>query len=295
VFVNQRVLIVGITGKVGRMLAEKLCWNNRVIGISTFSNRETRNEICRLPVHPICFDVVQDSVDSLPENVDYVFFEFAFMQGAQEDPLHAWKVNVEAAGRLAERYRNVKGIVVGSTGGVYPPTRNGAGEETQPEPQGVYALTRYAQEELLRYLARKHQIPMVFLRYFHAYTESEGFVPRLAGQIFRGEKVAFDEPYRNVIWQEDLVRCTIQAVKYCSADPPVINLCGPEKVHHGQLAKTMGRLMGKQVRYEINSRSPLSLLGRCDKMVQFFGPPEVGATEGIRRVVKAVLEHKEQE
>ena len=87
---NQRILVVGVTGKVGRMLADRLCRTNRVIGLSTFSNPETRHWITRLPIHPICFDVTEDDVRRLPRQIDYVFFEFAFMHGADEDPARAW-------------------------------------------------------------------------------------------------------------------------------------------------------------------------------------------------------------
>lgn len=283
-----RILIVGVTGKVGRMLAEQLCYRNRVIGVSTFSNPETRRWVSHLPIEPICLDVAEDDIRRLPKKVDYVFLEFALMHGAEDDPVRAWAVNVEAPGRIAEYYQGVKGMVVASTGSVYPRTLDGADEQTRPEPQGVYSLNRFAQEELLRYLARRLKIPMVFLRYFHAYTEKEGFVPRLAGQIQRGEEIRFEEPYRNVIWQEDLVNYTIRSVTHCSTEPPVINLCGPEKVNLAQLAQ----YLGEQLKCEPNLAAPpleaLSLLGRCDKMQQFFGAPRVSLEEGVRRVVHRI-------
>lgn len=281
-------MIAGVTGKIGRMLAERLCRTNRVIGLSTFSNRETRRWISRLPVHPICFDVTQDDVRSLPRDIDYVFFEFAFMHGAEEDPQRAWAVNVEGPARLAEYYRGVKGIVVGSTGSVYPPTRDGADEDTLPEPAGVYSLTRYAQEQQLRTIARRSQVPMIFLRYFHAYTETEGFVPRLARRIQSGQELSFDERHRNVIWQEDLVRCTVKAAAHCRCDPPVVNVCGPEKLSHRRLAGRIGKRLKKEVEFGSIATSPVSLLGRCEKMIRLFGPPQVDAEEGLRRVVEAI-------
>ncbi len=283
---NQRILIVGVTGKVGPMLAEKLCYQNRVIGVSRFSDSESRKQIAGLPVHPICFDVTRDSLYELPREVDYVFFEFAYMHGAEENPDYAWQVNVLGPARLAEYYKDAKGIIVASTGSVYPITADGADENRLPEPEGVYSLNRYAQEEVLRMISCKHNLPMVFLRYFHAYTEEWGFIPRLTRKIENEELVEFEEKHRNVIWQEDLVRCTIEAAHHCRVSPDIINICGPEKVELRKLAMTIGTQLGKRVRFGRTPHYEKSLLGKSNKMMGLFGPPKVGLDEGVRRVTE---------
>jgi nucleoside-diphosphate-sugar epimerase len=292
---NKKILVTGASGFIGRALTEELCRNNEVWGLARFRNQRLKEHLASLGVELIVKDVARDKLDDMPQDFDYVFSELVLL-GAEllEHPDQAYEVNAYFVGRLMEHCRRAKGIILGSTGYVYPQSLTPLKEDSLigiDPPAGLYSASKSAGEVLGTYVSRQMDIPACLVRYHWPYEAQGGRVYRLARAVADETPVEVNRRLPKLLnphYMSDCVRYTIEASNICSVPPKPLNVGGMEAVSEEQLLKRIGETMGKAPTIVETDRVGPFVIGDVSLMTALFGEPEVSLDEGIARVVDAL-------
>ncbi len=287
---DQRVMVVGATGKIGKHLVRRLVEaGNEVHGIARLGTPGQVEALQELGVATYRRDVGQpDAFEGVPADFDCVFHEAALKFGSEGDPDYTVELNVRAVGRAMEHFAGSKGFVFASSGNVYADSIDGATEETPPLPPSLYAITRLGGEWMVDYFSRRNHTPAVIQRIFYGYHEEFGVPADIARQIRDGEPIDLTTSYVNVVWLDDLLDMMIASAQVASVPPKVLNLTGTERVSVRAMAERLGELMGREPRFT-GQPKPTSLLGKADEVTRLLGPPKTSLDEGLQRVARSVM------
>jgi len=287
---NKKILILGVSGRVGSSLAERLVGSNEVYGVARFTQPDSRKRLEQLGVHTIQADLAGEDIHHLPTDFDRVFIEVAYMHGAEENRPHAFAVNAYAVGKVMTHFAAVPGIVYASTGNVYGLPRQVVTEATPEAPIGAYGLSRFVGEQMVRFFSRENGTPSVILRYFYGNDERYGVLLKLARHLLRGEEIPLSfGSLINCIAHEDLVRYTALAADHCSSPPPVLNITSPEPYEVKQLVISLAKLLEvDEIHFtESRERDEMTLAAYAREQVRLFGSPEVSLGAMLQRAAKA--------
>jgi nucleoside-diphosphate-sugar epimerase len=287
---NQRVIVVGATGKIGKHLVPKLvALGNEVHGLARFGTPGQEDALREQGVVTYRRDVSHPAAfEGVPTDFDYVFHEAALKFGSEGDPDYTVEMNVRAVGRAMEHYAPTKGFLFASSGNVYEDSTDGRLETDAPLPPSFYALTRLGGEWMVDYFSRRNGTPAVIHRIFYGYHEEFGVPTDIARQIRDGEAIDLTTSYVNVIWLDDLMDAMVASHAVASVPPKVLNLTGTGKVSVRAIAERLGELMGLEPRFTGEPRDT-SLLGNADEMARLLGPPKTSLDEGLQRVARSVM------
>lgn len=290
---NQRVIVVGATGKIGKHLVPKLVrLGNEVHGLARFGAPGQEEALQALGVVTYKRDITKpDAFEGIPDDFDYVFHEAALKFGSESDPEYTVELNVRAVGRSIEHFSKTKGFLFASSGNVYADSVDGATEQTPPAPPSFYALTRLGGEWMVDYFSRRNNTPAVIQRIFYGYHEEFGVPTDIARQIRDGEPIDLTTSHVNVIWLDDLMDAMIASHRVASVPPKILNLTGTENVSVRAMAERLGELMGIKPKFTGTPKGT-SLLGKADEMARLLGPPKTSLEEGLRRIARSVMAHE---
>ena len=173
----NKVIVTGGCGFIGSHIVDKLVDNNIVVVIDDES--ATENEVFhynpKAEYHKLdIFD--KESIDSLFENVDYVFHLAAEsrIQPAIKNPNRAYNVNVMGTLNILELSKkyNVKRIMYSSTSSVYGMTdKLPTSENDDINCLNPYSHSKFLGEELFRHYSDNYSVDSVIFRYFNVFGE----------------------------------------------------------------------------------------------------------------------------
>jgi len=112
----------------------------------------------------------------------------------------------------------------------------------------------------------------------------------IATRVKRGEPVAVEMGYVNVIWQGDANRIALECLARTATPPLVVNVTGTERLSVRTLATWFGRRFDRAVQFAGVER-PTALLSNTARMRSLFAPPEVT----VDRMLEMVAEWVEQD
>ncbi|HZG85687.1 NAD(P)-dependent oxidoreductase [Paenibacillus sp.] len=283
------IMLLGVGGKMGPSLA-RLAMNairaagvqNRVIGVSRFSEAGVREELEAAGVETIPCDLLNDeALQALPETPNVIYMA-GNKFGTTGREWFTWAMNAYLPGRVAEKFRRSR-IVVFSSGNVYPFTpvkSGGATEAVQPNPVGEYGQSTLGRERIFEYFSHKYEIPMVIYRLNYAIDLRYGVLLELAKSVAAGKPIDVTMGHVNVIWQGDANEIAIRSLLRCSAPPNVLNVTGPETLSLRWAAQEFGRRLGAAPTF-VGEEAPDALLNNAAKSFQLFGYPKVSALQMI--------------
>ena len=291
------VLILGVGGKMGPSLAilakkafEQAGMNNRVIGVSRFSDPKKQEYLEQFGVETIPGDLLDEVfLQGLPACPNVIFMAGQkFGTVGQEDL--TWAMNTYLPGRIAEKYRQSR-IVVFSTGNVYPFTEikgTGATEKTPTGPVGEYAQSCLGRERMFQYFAKKYNTPILIFRLNYALDLRYGVLNDIARKVWTEQPIDLRMGYVNVIWQGDANAYAIRSLLYCQSPANLLNVTGPEKLSLRELAQTFGERMQKSVQFE-GEPSSTALLSDASKCFEQMGKPTISAAELVDWTVDWIM------
>jgi UDP-glucose 4-epimerase len=173
----NKVIVTGGCGFIGSHIVDKLVDNNIVVVIDDES--ATENEVFhynpKAEYHKL--DICdKESIDSLFENVDYVFHLAAEsrIQPAIKNPNRAYNVNVMGTLNILELSKkyNVKRIMYSSTSSVYGMTdKLPTSENDDINCLNPYSHSKFLGEELFRHYSDNYSVDSVIFRYFNVFGE----------------------------------------------------------------------------------------------------------------------------
>ena len=299
--VEGKVLITGITGMIGRELAQFLLQQDcEVHGVARYSRPGSEDEIASWGVTTWQKDLARDPFDDMPE-FDYVFHEAAFWDKSKrgvENKRAVMDTNTLAAGRVMARWRRAKGILLASTGGIHHESDTPINEDTdvQPNPDRQnYHLAKFAMEQVGVFCSVQFGVPTVILRYFwpvrHEDVARRAVEAVLAGEPMRG--VDPEEPYQwTPVDLADLIYYTARSVEAAAAPPTILICGGPEAITRKDLCDIAGEVLGKKPVYDDEAQFHWErFLADSTRLYRLFGEPKSRLTEVVRRLAQAARDH----
>jgi nucleoside-diphosphate-sugar epimerase len=274
------IVILGAGGKMGptlaRMAARATNGSRRIIAVSRWSSRDAERALNDAGVETIACDLLdRDAVARLPDAPNVVFMAGQKF-GTTGAPAMTWAMNTLVPAICAERYQHSR-IVAFSTGNVYPltPVTAGGSREDDPlGPVGEYAASCVGRERMFELYAQRSGTRVAIVRLNYAIDLRYGVLVDVALRAHRGEPIAVDMGYVNVIWQGDANRIALECLPHAGAPPFVVNVTGHDVVPVRSVAEWFRSRFGKAVTFTGTER-PDALLSNTARMKSVFAPPEV--------------------
>jgi len=273
------VMILGAGGKIGPTMAllakravDAAGLRKKIIAVDVAPLKQLAGQ----GIETVTCDLLDiDAVAKLPD-VENIVYMVGRKFGSTGSESLTWAINVIVAANVARRFTSSR-IAAFSTGCVYPVMdirTGGATEETPPDPVGEYAMSCLGRERMFDYYSEKKGARVVHIRLNYAAELRYGVLCDIATKIWRGEPVDVTTGYANVIWQGDACNHVLQALELAASPPVVLNVTGPETFALRDVARRMGRIMGREPLFagEENGRGYLSNATRANAL---FGNPTV--------------------
>ena len=278
------LIVLGVAGKMGPTLArmarrafDQLGSSRRVIGVARFNDASLEHRLRSHGVETIKADLLDEaSLAAMPEAPNVVF-RAGKKFGTSGGEATTWALNSYLPGLVCGKYRESR-IVAFSTGNVYGlvPVSAGAGsrETDTPAPEGEYAMSCLGRERIFEHFSGALAIPMTLIRLNYAVEMRYGVLVDIATRVCDGLPVDLAIGSFNVIWQGDANAIALRALEHVATPPWVVNVTGSERLSVKEVAKTFGRLLGREPLFS-GEESPLALLSDASQSVERFGPPVV--------------------
>ena len=283
------VIILGIAGKMGVSLGqlavaaiEAAGIQKNVHGVARFSDADARERLESTGVETIKCDLLdRAAVAELPKTPNVLFMAGRKFGTGGEEPL-TWAMNTMVPANVAEHFRDSR-IVAFSTGCVYPLTNvgNPPDENTPPAPIGEYAQSCLGRERMFEYGSNQWGTPVCLYRLNYAIDLRYGILHDIASTIWNDQLVDNSVPAFNMIWQGDANHQALMSLGQCTSPANILNITGPETLNTEDVARQLGELLDKPVRFKTKP-TDTSYLNDSSKATKLFGPPSVATDELIR-------------
>ena len=307
-FTGHRVLIAGVSGRVGLGLGFYLSKHgNEVHGLGRFENTPTRSFLKSLGIVTHVRDLADPhALDRIAENFDYVFNMAVYWGLGRPATYKMWRTAVQINARfpaeLAAKFSGSRALVLGSTGGVYQPSRHNTDLklESRSVPEGgqgdnIYENSKIIMEDLVRWSAEKNDTRAAILRYFWPDTPYSPRIDMATMPLFSsmdGTPICPKDGVRHVSYISEVVRWTINAAGVATCPPRIINIGHPEVVDFERACRMASRVTGQHPNISYNGYlfSDFKYLGNFGRQEQLLGPPRLSVTEIYGRLKRGYLE-----
>ncbi|MDO8683666.1 MAG: NAD(P)-dependent oxidoreductase [Armatimonadota bacterium] len=294
---GQKVLVLGASGLIGSAVAMELAGDNEVHGLSRFRDEAIAARLEERGIKLIRMDAAKSNFDELSGDYDYVFNEILMPPGeCDKRPSEAFETHAFTNANILRRFRNCKGIVLGSTGSVYRPSDVPATEDAPlgrnvTESLENYVLSKICGDQFAEYFSKVYNIPVAILRYYQPYTDNPRR-PSYSGYIraiTQGEPISASHTLINPMFISDVAELTVKAAEVCSSPANIINVGGEEIVSLEQLATMIGEALGKAPVFKPSSdKASESWICDSSKRIQLLGREKVSLREGMERIVSGI-------
>jgi nucleoside-diphosphate-sugar epimerase len=291
-------IFLGVGGKMGPTLArmakhsaEEAGVTRRIIGVSRFSNPESKAQLEQWGIEAISCDLLNESeLRTLPQ-VKNVVYLAGMKFGATGNEALTWAMNCYLPSLVCQHF-NESRIVAFSTGNVYgmqPIFYGGARETDYPRPDGDYAMSCLGRERIFEYFSTKYKIPVSLIRLYYATELRYGVLRDICQQVWDEQPISLAMGSLNAIWQGDANNMALGAMDYASAPPFILNVVGPEILSVRQIALKFAQLLNKEVRFE-GEEQTYTLLGNGQLSHGLFGYPSVTTDHMVRWISQWVMQ-----
>jgi hypothetical protein len=273
------IMILGAGGKVGPTLAlmakravDAAGVKKRVIAVDV----QPLEALAQKGVETIACNMLDlDAIAKLP-NVENIVYMVGRKFGSTGSESMTWAINVIVPYHVARTFTSSR-ISAFSTGCVYPVVdikTGGATEIMSADPVGEYAQSCLGRERMFDYFSENKGERVAHVRLNYAIELRYGVIHDIAAKIWSGEPVDVTTGYANGIWQGDACNQALMALEYASSPATILNVTGPEIFAIREVALTLGRLMGKEVKFS-GQENGMGYLNNARKANALFGNPTV--------------------
>jgi nucleoside-diphosphate-sugar epimerase len=293
---NGDIVVLGAGGKMGPTLAmmlKKASNGKDIYAVSRFSDKSVKARIEEAGVKTIEADLLNESSYSKLPNVENVFYLAGMKFGTSGNQPLTWVLNSFLPGLVARHYKNAR-IVAFSTGNVYPLVDiqgGGAREDTIPDPVGEYAQSCLGRERMFAYFSQLYKTPVTIVRLNYSNEPRYGIIVDLTLKILNDELIDLTMGAVNLIWQRDANDYIIQAMSLAKSPPAILNVTGPDTLPIRQLAKQIGKELGKEPKF-VSQEAQTALLSNASYCFSVFDEPKTKLEEIVSMIVKWVTAGK---
>ncbi len=284
------IIFLGVAGKIGISLAhmaKRACENagirKRIIGVSTFSNKDYQKKISRFGIETISGDLLDTRFTRTLPAVRNVFYLAGMKFGSTENLAQTWAVNTWLPAIIADHFGQSR-IVAFSTGCVYPlvPVISGGSKETDPpEAVGEYAQSCLGRERMFEYGSLRNNTEVILIRLNYSVEMRYGVLVDIALKVKNNLPVDLTMGHFNVIWQGDMNNYVLRSVELAKSPAKILNVTGEEILSVKEIASEFGEFFGTEPRFE-NDEAPTALLNNSEELFSLFGKPKTP----VRQIIK---------
>jgi nucleoside-diphosphate-sugar epimerase len=288
---GEKILITGVTGKVGFPVARVLAADNEVWGVARLADPSQRQRLAEAGVHPLPLDLSSGDLGSLPDDFGYVFH--AAVDPGTGDWSRCVDTNAHASGDLLHHCRRAKGFVYCSTGSIYQYQGRRPLRETDPPGvplRGNYSFSKVAGEAVCSWVSRHFEVPLTIIRICSTYGPEGGTPAERLDLLLEGKPIRLhpDKPNNyNPIYEDDYVALAIRAMEIAGVPPVVVNFAGSETVSVEDYCAYLGSLVGVEPVFEYTPDAHTPLWPDVTLMHEVLGRTTVPWRDGFRRMLHA--------
>lgn len=306
---GRKVLVTGAGGFIGSHLAEELARQGATTRAmvrysSTGSRGWLDSSAMKTEIEIVPGDIAdRDLATNAMKGVEIVFHLAALIAIPYSYSAPESYVRTNVMGTLnvlqAARGVGVRRIVQTSTSEVYGTARYVPIDEDHPlQGQSPYSASKIGADKLAESFHSAYGVPVTILRPFNTFgprQSARAVIPTIIAQCLDGDRVRLGAltPTRDLTYVGDTVAGFLAAAAAEGLDGETVNLGTGQEIAIGNLAKLIGRLMGKTVTIESETqrlRPAASEVERlCSnnaKAAKLLGwKPEIGLEEGLRRTI----------
>jgi UDP-glucose 4-epimerase len=302
----MRVLVTGGAGFIGSHLVQALLERGDEVRVLDNFSTGARANLAGLGV-----DVVEgelrsyERVHNAVRGTEVVFHLGALgsVPRSVQDPLTSGAVNVEGTLNvlLAARDEGVRRVVFASSSSIYGnqpelPLR----ESMAPDPISPYGVAKLAAERYCVSFSRVYSFETVVLRYFNVFgprqdpnSQYAAVVPLFVTAIAAGTPVTvFDDggQSRDFTYVENVVAANLLAADAAGANGRIFNVSAGLPTSVGELADTIGGLLGKPVERRYFPPRPGDLRNSWADITEarhtLGFEPTISLEEGLQRTIE---------
>jgi len=303
----KKVIVTGGAGFIGSHLTELLLSRGyHVIIIDDLSTGRKENIADLIKKDNVRF--IQGSILDLHllqesfHGLDFVFHQAALSSVPRSvaDPLSTNKVNITGTLNvlLAARDNNVKKVIYASSSSVYGNTPTlPKREDMVSNPQSPYALTKLVGEYYCYIFHQIYDLPTICLRYFNVYGPRQDSDSQYAAVIPTSiTRLSQDKPpiiygdgeqTRDFTFVKDVIQANIIGAESDACG--VFNIGRGENITINDLAKTITRIMGKDLQSEYQPPRPGDVkhsLADISRARAIGYEPQYSLDKGLRETIQ---------
>lgn len=294
---NQRILVTGATGQVGRPVAEQLAATNEVWAAARFSDADAKAALEAQGISTVVFTMGDQDLDHLPD-VDWVIHCAATTN--PKTAAEGIEINAVGTGFLMRRYRDAKGFFHMSSASVYRGGEDPLAVYAEDAELGGrslysphYAMSKLASESVVEYAARELDLPTVIARLEVAYgSHGHGGLPVVVYQLMKYgmsyTRAATYESPTTLIHEDDICTQIQELLGHASVPPVVVNLGGDEYTTIEEIISYVQQLTGLTMTIE-EADEPAWETKKLDttRRRELGGPCAVTWRDGVVRAIEA--------
>jgi dTDP-glucose 4,6-dehydratase len=312
---GKRVLVTGAGGFIGSHLTERLVElgaspralvHYRADGSHGWLERSGHGHGMEIVAGDICD---RDCMLGAMRDVEVVFHLAALIAipYSYHAPSSYVRTNIEGTLNVlqAARARGVACLVHTSTSEVYGTARHVPIDELHPlQAQSPYAATKIAADKLVEAFHCSYNFPAVTVRPFNTYgprQSSRAVIPTIITQCLNGGAVRLGNttPTRDLNYVQDTVEGFLRASSTPAAIGHTINLGSGREISVGDLAHTIGRLLGKTIAIETDEQRIRPDASEVERLVAdnslagslLQWTPRVSLEDGLKQTIEWVKAH----
>jgi len=267
----KRALVTGGAGFIGSHICEELVKTG--IDVISTDNYISGKEANHAHLDGLknfealhCDVLNYHEMDRIVQGVDVIFHQAASKKTVcLHNPHKDLDVNAHGTFYLLESAvrHDVKKFVHASTGSVYGEAQYRPQDEKHPlNPTSYYGCSKLAGERYVKAFEHLYGLDTTVLRYFHVYGSRQessdvgGVVAIFAKKILSGEQITIygdGTQQRSFTYVKDVVNANLKAMNY---EGGLFNCASGICVTVGELAKLIGKILGKKVDIEYKDWQP---------------------------------------
>jgi nucleoside-diphosphate-sugar epimerase len=294
------IIFLGISGKIGPTLAhmaKRACdeagIKKRIIGVSSFENREQQKKIGKYGIETIDGDLLNTKFTATVPAVKNVFYLAGMKFGSIDNLSLTWAVNTYLPAIIADHFKQSR-IVAFSTGCVYPlvSVDSGGSKETDPPVAiGEYAQSCLGRERIFEYGSIKNKTEVALVRLNYSVEMRYGVLVDIALKVKNNEPVDLTMGHFNVIWQGDMNDFVLRSLEQAKSPATVLNITGSEILSVRQVATEFGKHFGVTPTFE-NTEAPTALLNNAEHSFRLYGRPKTPVSQVIKWIAQWINDER---
>jgi nucleoside-diphosphate-sugar epimerase len=283
---DEKILITGPSGMVGRALAGGLVGDNEVWGVARFGHAPNRAFLDDLGVATRAID--------LPDDFTYVI-HLAFGRGGPDDFEPVLAGTAEGTGRILSHCRAAKAALVMSSHAIYALNDDPWYAQRETDALGgalspwspTSPAAKLTMEAVARGAARSLDLPVVICRLNTVFGPFGGLPNMHQAMVVNGDPVPApaDPNPHSPIHTDDMLAQLEPLLGAASTPATIVNWCGDEAVTVQEWSAYAAELAGKTARVVVDERPGVArgAVGDPTRRRSITGPCRVDWREGLAR------------